>query len=61
MKSKVYHGVKGERITMVEKQNKNSNPLHCSNYEKQVKRDILDAVLIVLFMISIILTLVNFN
>ena len=47
--SKVYHGVKGERITvdqsMVERQNKRQKLLHCAEYDRRNRRGYLYAVL----------------
>ena len=44
-KVKVYHGMKGERITMVEKQNRRLPKTHCFSYEQQQRKDLLFAAL----------------
>ena len=41
----MYHGVKGERITveqsMVERQNKRIKLLHCAEYDRQIRKGYL--------------------
>ena len=46
MKEVIYKGVKGERISMVERQNKGKDMLIGPTYEKQAARDLIYAILI---------------
>jgi len=60
MNKKVYNGVKGERITVVEKQNKRSkNKLHGKAYEENKKRDKRDAVIFLVLVALIIVYVMN--
>ena len=60
MKKKIYKGVKGERITVVEKQNKRSkNKLHAQAYEENKKKDKRDAVIFLVLVALIIVYVMN--
>ena len=59
-KKKIYKGVKGERITVVEKQNKRSkNKLHAQAYEENKKKDKRDAVIFLVLVALIIVYVMN--
>ena len=44
MKEKIYHGVKGERISMVSRQNRGKSMLIGPTYVKQQARDLVYAI-----------------
>ena len=44
MKEKIYHGVKGERISMVDRQNRGKDMLIGPTYEKQAAKDLVYAI-----------------
>ena len=44
--TKVYHGVKGERVTMVDKQNRGKSKLSCYSYEEQKIKDLAFAIIV---------------
>lgn len=46
MKEVIYKGVKGERISMVQRQNRGKSMLIGPTYEKQAARDLIYAILI---------------
>ena len=54
MKEKIYHGVKVERISMVDRQNRGKDMLIGPTYEKQAAKDLIYAILILVLGIVLV-------